>query len=213
MARKYEMRKRAEAQAETRRRIVEAAVDLHTTIGPARTTVSAIAERAGVQRHTYYRHFPDERELLLACSGLYMERNPLPDPAQWAEVGDPVERLRTGLGELYAYYAANEPLLSNVTRDAQYDAETRAIVEISMGPTMAAMQKVLAKRVPASALPLVGLALQFGTWRSLVRESGLTNARAVETMVGAIEGASANGVPRTRRRRRSAAPRPATARS
>jgi AcrR family transcriptional regulator len=80
MSRTYTLKRRAERQAETRRRIVEAAVDLHSSIGPARTTVSMIAERAGVQRHTFYAHFPDERSLFLACSGLTLERDPLPDP-------------------------------------------------------------------------------------------------------------------------------------
>lgn len=213
MARKYEMRKRAEARDATRRRIVEAAIDLHTTIGPAHTTVSAIAERAGVQRHTYYRHFPDERELGLACSGLYTERNPMPDPAPWGAIADPVERFRTALAELYGYFAANEGMLANVTRDAQFDAETRAVMNIRMGPTMGAMQKVLTADVPEGALALLGLALQFPTWHSLVRDSGLSHERAVETMTAAVESAIANGAPRTRRRRRSAAPRPPTARS
>ena len=80
MTRTYTLRRRAEQQAETRRRIVEAAVDLHGSVGPASTTFSMIAERAGVQRHTLYAHFPDERSLLLACSGLAHERDPLPDP-------------------------------------------------------------------------------------------------------------------------------------
>ena len=213
MARKYEMRKRAEARDATRLRIVEAAVELHSTIGPARTTVSAIAQRAGVQRHTYYRHFPEERDLLLACSGLDMERNPMPDPAPWAAIGDPVERLRTALDELYGYFAANEGMLANVTRDAQFHAETRAVMSIRVGPTMGAMQKVLTADVPKHALAMLGLALQFPTWQSLVRDSGLSHARAVETMTAAVENAIANGAPRTRRRRRSAAPRPATARS
>src|SRR3954452_12985814 len=119
MARKYELKKRAERQDETRIRIVEAAIDLHTTIGPVRTSVSAIAERAGVQRHTYYRYFPDERSLGLACSGLYAQRNPLPDPGPWREIRDPGERLRRGLEELYEYYERNEPMLSNITRDAE----------------------------------------------------------------------------------------------
>ena len=189
MARKYEMKKRAEAQAETRRRIVEAAVDLHTTIGPARTTVSAIAERAGVQRHTYYRHFPEDHELFLACSGLYEERNPLPDPQRWAQVGDPLERLRSALDELYRYFAANEPMLSNVTRDAEFHPQTRAVVELRMAPAMHAMHAALTEGMPASARALIGLALQFTTWRSLVRDSGLSHARAVATMAGAVAAA------------------------
>src|SRR4051794_30065455 len=130
MGRKYELRKRAERQEETRRRIVEAAVDLHGTIGPARTTVSAIAERAGVQRHTYYRHFPDDRTLGLACSGLYAERNPMPDPEPWRGIPDPEKRLRRGLEELYAYFERNEPMLSNVTRDAEVDPVTAELAAL-----------------------------------------------------------------------------------
>ena len=133
MARTYQLRKRAERQEETRRRIVEAAIDLHGTIGPARTSVSAIADRAGVQRHTYYRHFPDDRSLFMACSGLYMERNPLPDPEPWHEIRDPDERLRQG-SELYEYYEANEPMISNVMRDAELDPVMGEVTELRIGP-------------------------------------------------------------------------------
>jgi AcrR family transcriptional regulator len=211
--RKYELKKRAEAQEETRRRIVEAAVELHETLGPAQTSISAIAERAGVQRHTYYRHFPDDRSLVMACSGLYSERNPLPDPELWAGIEDPVERIATGLDELYAYYAGNEAMLANVTRDAELDPLVREAAVLRFGPGMMAIHAVLASGVPQPAQALVGLALQFTTWRSLTRDSGLTHDQAVDTMVGAVSALSANGVPRTRRRRRSAAPRPASVRS
>src|SRR3954454_8539339 len=94
--RRYQQRKRAESQAQTRRRIAEAALELHGTVGPARTTISAIAERAGVRRATVYRHFPDERTLFEACSGLFAAANPPPDPARWASIADPEERLRGG---------------------------------------------------------------------------------------------------------------------
>jgi AcrR family transcriptional regulator len=211
--RKYEMKKRAEAQEETRRRIVEAAIDLHGTIGPARTSVSAIAQRAGVQRHTYYRHFPDERSLFMACSGLYAESNPMPDHEPWVAIDDPEERLAMALDELYTYYAQNEPMLSNVTRDAEIHPLTREIAQLQVGPVLAAMHTALAKDVPQPAQALIGLALQFGTWRSLTRDSGLGHDQAVDTMVGAVGALASNGVPRTRRRHRSAARRPATARS
>src|SRR2546429_5805679 len=112
MPRSYRLKKRAERQEETRGRIVEAAVALHSTVGPGRTTVSAIAEKAGVERHTYYRHFPVERDLFSACTGLYMERNPLPDPAAWRTVADPLRRLRRGLTEMYSYYERNEAMLT-----------------------------------------------------------------------------------------------------
>src|ERR687894_2350774 len=94
MPRKYEMKRRAERAQETRRRIAEAAMELHRTVGPARTTVSAIAEKAGVQRHTYYAHFPELKDLYRACTAHHMERYPLPDPSSWSDVADAEERLR-----------------------------------------------------------------------------------------------------------------------
>src|SRR5919206_903871 len=107
MARTYTMKRRAERQAETRRRIVEAAVDLHGSVGPALTNTSMVAKRAGVQRHTLYAHFPDERSLHLACSGLAMERDPLPDPEPWRAIADQRERLRAGLRAVYDWYGRN----------------------------------------------------------------------------------------------------------
>src|SRR5919198_4318625 len=164
MGRKYQLKKRAERQEETRRRIVEAAIDLHGTIGPARTTVSAIAERAGVQRHTYYRHFPDDRSLFMACSGLYSERNPPPDPEPWRAIGDPDERLRRALRELYAYYAANEPMFSNVMRDAEVHPLTAEANLARFAPVVAAMRDVLgAGRRSKRALALIDLAIAFPT--------------------------------------------------
>ena len=191
MARKYELRKRAERQEDTRRRIVEAAVDLHGTVGPVKTTVSAIADRAGVQRHTYYRHFPDDRSLMLACSGLYASRNPLPDPDPWRAVADPDTRLRRGLDELYAYYESNEPMLSNVTRDAEIDPLTAEAAELRFGPGRDAIRAVLAKgRRSKRALALLDVALAFSTWRMLVRYGGLSRKEAVETLVAAVRCAS-----------------------
>src|SRR5919199_4104730 len=117
-SRTYELKKRAERQEETRRRIVAAAVELHTKLGPARTTVQAIAEKAGVTRPTVYAHFPDARSLLEACSGHVRATIPPPDPALWRSISDPSERLETALRELYGYYERLEPLLENVQRDA-----------------------------------------------------------------------------------------------
>jgi AcrR family transcriptional regulator len=187
MPRSYQLKKRAERQEETRRRIVEAAVELHGTLGPARTSVSAIAERAGVQRHTYYRHFPDERSLVHACSGLYSERNPLPDPEPWLELSDPEARLRRGLDELYAYFERNEPMLANVMRDAQIDPLTAEATALRFGPGVAAIREVLARgRRSKRQLALLDVALGFSTWRTLVRDGGLTRKEAVETMVAAV---------------------------
>src|SRR5262245_59490595 len=118
MTRKYELKKRAENVEETQQRIIKAAVELHTTFGPAQTTVSAIADRAGVQRQTYYRHFPTERELFAACSELWGEHHPLPDPAAWAEIDDPRDRLRAGLGDLYRWYEENNDAFARFERDS-----------------------------------------------------------------------------------------------
>ncbi len=188
MTRKYELKKRAERQEETRRRITEAAVELHETIGPARTTISAIAEKAGVQRLTVYRHFPDERALFSACSGHWITANPPPDPTPWSRIDDPEERLRNALAEIYAYYGYTEPMMNNVIRDApmkpvlrevaapriQHWERMRDILAVGWG-TRGKRRKLL--------LAALGHALDFQTWRSLVRQQGLDDERAVEVMV------------------------------
>src|SRR5437868_9831541 len=125
MPRSYTLKRRAEQQADTRRRIVEAAIDLHGSVGPALTTFSMVAERAGVQRHTLYAHFPDERSLFLACSGHAYERDPFPDAETWRPIGDRGERLRTGLASIYEWYERNAELTACVLRDAEYHALTR----------------------------------------------------------------------------------------
>src|SRR5689334_23081270 len=117
MARKYELRQRAEARAVTRQRIVDATVALHGSVGPAATTISAIAERAGVQRLTVYRHFPDKRALFQACSGHWAALHPLPDPSSWPAVADPAARLELALRELYAHYRETEQMTANIRRD------------------------------------------------------------------------------------------------
>src|SRR4028119_1572032 len=129
MPRKYEMKRRAELMQETRRRIAEAAVELHKTVGPARTTVSAIAEKAGVQRHTYYAHFPELKDLYQACMGHYVERNPVPEPSSWADIANAEERLKVALSEIYAYYSGNEAMESNVLRDAALDPIVQELID------------------------------------------------------------------------------------
>src|SRR3954453_11625356 len=100
-----------------RRRITEAGVELHGTVGPARTTMSAVAERAGVQRQTLYRHFADEQQLLAACSAHFAAQHPWPDAARWRAVSDPAERLRIGLDELYAWYEITGSMWTTAQRD------------------------------------------------------------------------------------------------
>jgi AcrR family transcriptional regulator len=187
-ARPYTQTRRAEQQAATRRRIVEAAVDLHGSIGPAATTFSMVADRAGVQRHTLYAHFPDERSLLLACSGLFAETNPLPDAGPWRAIEDPRERLRIGLRAIYDWYEQNADMAGCVLRDAEHHALTREISEKWMGPTMAAYQDTLGFRLNARQRALLHLALSYFTWRTLV-QAGLKPGNAVTAMVQAIESA------------------------
>src|SRR5690349_19573030 len=118
--RRYRKRRRAEHELETRRRITEATMKLHGTVGPARTTVSAIADEAGVQRATVYRHFPDDQSLFDACTAHFYGLHPRPDPDEWATIADPDERLRKALADLYAWYGEIEEMLSNTTRDAAH---------------------------------------------------------------------------------------------
>jgi AcrR family transcriptional regulator len=187
MAKKYELKRRAERQQETRRRIVEAAIDLHRTKGPARTTLSDVARLAGVQRHTVYRHFPDERDLMLACSGLHMESNRPPDPGAWRRIADADERLRGGLGALYDWFEQIEDMLACVLRDAEVDPLTHEVFELRAGPAMADIHEALAEVVPGreAAQAALDLALDFRAWQRL-RAAGLTSAKAAEAMTRAI---------------------------
>lgn len=187
--RKYTLGKRAESQAETRLRIVEAAIDLHGTVGPARTTISMIAERAGVQRHTLYAHFPDAWAIGLACSGLSMERNPPPDPDGWRAIAGRDERLRTGLRAIYGWYLENAELLGCVLRDAEHHELTRKISELRFGPVIAGYHAVLGAELNAKQRAMLGLGLSYFTWRTLTREGGLKQAAAVSAMAQAIAAA------------------------
>jgi AcrR family transcriptional regulator len=191
MPRKYEMKRRAERMQETRRRIAEAAVELHQTVGPARTTVSAIAEKAGVQRHTYYAHFPELKDLYRACTAHNLERNPMPDPYRWAEISGPEERLRVALSEVYAYYSRQEAMISNVLRDTALDP----VLQETMVPIYQyweTVRDVIADAFEASGeqraalLGAIALAQDFQTWHTLVRQQELSQDRAVELMVGMV---------------------------
>ena len=186
MPRKYTLKRRAEQQQETRQRIVEAAVDLHGSIGPGRTTVSMIAERAGVQRHTFYAHFPEERDLYLACSGLALGRDPLPDAAPWRDIADPAKRLRVGLQKIYDWYQRNAELTACVLRDADYHSATRAIMELRFGPPVSAWHEVLGEGLESGQRTMLALALSYFTWRTLVREQGLAGEAAVAAMTAAV---------------------------
>jgi AcrR family transcriptional regulator len=182
--RPYRKRRRAEQEDATRRRITEATVALHGTVGPARTTVSAIAERAGVQRATVYRHFPDERALIAACSAHWSDENPLPDIAGWAAIEDPDARLRSALAELYAWYDRTEYMMEKVIRDAAVVEPLQQELAVAAGWYGAAADVLAGGRSgdPATARAAIGHALAFDTWRSLVRRQGLPPADAVDLM-------------------------------
>lgn len=190
--RPYELKRRAERQEETRHRIVTAAVELHMTRGPSQTTVQAIAERAGVTRPTVYAHFPDERALFEACSGHVRTMVPPPDPASWRAIADPLERLETVLRELYGYYERLEPLLANIERDA---AVMPIIGEMNAYRVryLDEVRGLLAQGWPARGRPrlrrALGHALEFGTWRSLVRRQGSTTGEAVAMMLAFVSAA------------------------
>lgn len=186
MARTYTLKRRAESQAETRLRIVEAAIELHSTVGPAATTVSMIAEKAGVQRHTLYKHFPDERAMAMACSGLAMERDPLPDAAAWRALPTPAQRLKAGLTEIYAWFERNAQMLACVLRDAEHHDLIREVTALRMGPAIGAFHAVLGAKLNAKQRAMLTLALSFHTWRTLTRDAGLSQNEAVQAMVKVV---------------------------
>jgi AcrR family transcriptional regulator len=190
--RRYEMKKRAELQRETRRRIVEATVELHRTSGPANTTIKEIAERAGVNRLTVYNHFPDITDLLKACSRSWTERHPPPDPTPWTQIRDPEERLRTALTDLYGYYARTEPMRANVLRDAETMPKLADLLEGTVVPYLETLRDLLAEGWEVRTegrkrlLATLKLAIDFHTWRTLERGSGLSRDEAVELMLDAV---------------------------
>lgn len=189
--RPYRMKARAELQERTRQRITESAMELHGTLGPSRTSLSAVAKHAGVRRSTLYRHFPDEAALFVACSGHWMSQHPLPDLEAWAAVSDPGERLRRGLTELYAYYSETEPMLTNLLRDLDVVEAVRQQFTHFLHYMEAARRTLIAgrqehgrsaQRVRAA----IGHGLAFTTWRSLVREQGCAANDAVDIMCGLV---------------------------
>jgi AcrR family transcriptional regulator len=185
--RTYRLQRRAESQAETRRRITEAAVELHGSVGPANTTVSEIARRAGVQRLTVYTHFPDQRSLFEACTTHWFGLHPPPEPAAWEHEATGEERVRRALESLYIYYRANERMIANWLRDAQIIPVLREFAE--------AGYYGLLDRIAISALPadapdqtraIFLVAAHFETWRTLALRRGLDDAMAAAAMTRGI---------------------------
>lgn len=192
--RTYTKKARAEAEAATRLRITESAVALHGTLGPSRTTMSAVAEHAGVTRATLYRHFPDEAAVFAACSAHWAVANPRPDPGPWTEIADPADRTLVALGELYPYFRRNERMLANLLRDedtvpavkerfAGFHAFLGAIAEILLAGRGL---RGNARRRTAAA---IGHALAFATWQSLTGR-GLSDQEAAALMTALVDTAA-----------------------
>ena len=196
--RPYTLKRRQAQVDETRLRITAAAFELHATIGPSRTTISAIAERAGVQRHTVYHHFPDLDALYAACTAHGLQVSGVPEPAGWAAIADPVERLGYGLTELFAWFRANERMLATILGDAM--ATEPAAAPAGDPPTpdafdrhMGAMFDTLTAgwTCPAGARPsleaVLAHSMAFETWRSLTR-AGLSDEATRALLVGIADG-------------------------
>lgn len=179
------MSKRADDVQETRRRIVEAAVRLHGTIGPAATTISALAEEAGVTRLTVYRHFPDDLALFTACSAHWASTQTFPDPTAWRTVQDPEQRLRVALADLYRFYREGQQMLTRVRRDrAALPPEVQQNTATVEAGYRAELLRPFGsrgrhrKRLEA----VLGHAISFWTWHSLCLDNGLSDDEAVDAM-------------------------------
>jgi AcrR family transcriptional regulator len=193
--RPYRMRRRAESQEQTRLRITESAVALHGTLGPSRTSISAVAAHAGVRRSTVYRHFADEEALFDACTAHWRAANPLPDLEAWAGVDDPDERLRLALAELYAYYERTAEMLDNLLRDETTMPLIQERFSAYHGYLAAARATLLAGRGLRGAArrrtqAALGHAIAFSTWKSLAREQGLDDDEAAALVCALVAAGS-----------------------
>ena len=199
-SRPYRKLARAQREEETRRRITEAAVELHGTVGPANTRVTELARLAGVSRMTVYNHFPTEVDLFMACSTHWASSNPFPDPSKWADIDDPSERLLSALMELYGWYQLKEGMLGNVLRDAPILPSLAEVMDVLWSPYMEEIVRTLAlgwsvERADLEALhATLRLSVSFDTWRVLTG-SGLDKDRAAELAARMVMGAVGSGSP------------------
>jgi AcrR family transcriptional regulator len=193
--RPYRMRRRAELEELTRRRITESAVELHEELGPARTSIAAIAERAGVRRSTVYRHFPTEDALFDACSSHWRAANPPPDPSAWTTIEDPAERTSSALRDLYAFYGRTEAMYSSLLRDEPLVPPVhRRLRDFYryLGTIEDALMagRGLRGRTARRTRAAIGHALAFTTWHSLTDEQGLGDTDTVALMCLLVENAA-----------------------
>jgi AcrR family transcriptional regulator len=184
--RRYILKARGEHVAETRARIVEAIMHLHEELGPRKTTVSAIADRAGVERLTVYRHFKDESEMFAACSHRYLELNPPPAPSAWADETDPAQRTRRGLAAIYGFFSRTAPMFEKVYRDVNEFGSLKKIME-QFDAHLRSLADDLAATWPRDKFAkrrgvIMRHATRFATWQSLEAE-GVDNEEKVELML------------------------------
>jgi len=180
VAREYKMVKRREKVDQTRRRIAKATYELHSTIGPAMTTIALIADRAGLPRQTVYRNYATQVELFRSCIAFGLELNPLPDPDRWHSVTDPGERLQVGLTQLYQWFEAGEPVLTNTMRDFGAVQESAEAMQ-PVGEVFRHIYETLSQGWESSRVsPLLSLAVDFATWRKLSRGQGMASSAIVE---------------------------------
>ena len=209
MRRKYELGRRADSQGETRQKIVEATVYLHERLGPRRTTISAIAAQAGVQRLTVYRHFPNDAALFAACSSHWLALHPLPDATIWRAIAQWRPRCRAAFAAVYAYYRRNHGMLASVLRDADmsvmqgpmqpfvgFFSELREDLLQAAGPTL---------RESTAFSATIAHVMAFSTWQSL--EGGLTDTELVDVVMAWVEGIAARETRADRRTLAAAAAR------
>ncbi len=185
--RPYRKKRRAELEALTARRITESTVELHGTLGPSRTSISAVAKHAGVRRSTVYRYFPDEAALFGACTAHWMAANPVPDLGRWAAIDDLDERLSVAIEELYAHYHRTEQMMENILRDEATMPIVRQLLSGYRDYLKAARDTLVGGRRARGrsqqrVVAAIGHALAFATWRSLVREQGLNDSQAAGLM-------------------------------
>jgi AcrR family transcriptional regulator len=193
--RPYRMRRRAELEVQTRRRITESTIALHEELGPAQTSISAIAERAGVRRSTVYRHFPNEDALFAACSSHWRAANPPPDPSGWATIADPAARTKTALRELYAFYRRTQGMYASLFRDEPLVPVVHRLLCDFYGYLRTIEDGLIAGsglrgHAATRTRAAIGHALAFPTWHSLTHEQKLANDDAVALMCLLIEGAA-----------------------
>ena len=193
--RPYRMKRRAELEELTRRRITESAVALHEEVGPAHTSIAAIAERAGVRRSTVYRHFPNEDALFDACSSHFRAANPAPDVGAWAEIEDPAERTERALRDLYAFYGRTHKMYSSLFRDEQLVPNVQRRLRDFHGYLDRAEDALMAGRklrgrTARRTRAAIAHALVFTTWRSLSEELGLGDDEAVALMCALVDAAA-----------------------